>query len=254
MVPTTIKQPMKSFLRKDESRGIPIQWIKRDQHSWLSQLLKNPFIKPEITAYSAKIERLAQQTNQLGAQPLWKGYADNNIGGPTRLPDDVRTANAAGDLYTFLVRERKPDVVVEFGTEFGISGMYFLAGIESNGKGKLLTFEPNDVWARLAKNNLLQISNRFDLIVGTFEENIEDSLPQHQPIDMAFIDAIHTREFVIPQLELVVSKSSNKAIIILDDINFSPDMRECWKEVSTDGRFSASAALGGRMGILELAG
>jgi hypothetical protein len=69
---------------------------------------------------------------------------------------------------------------------------------------------------------------------------------------MAFIDAIHTKEFVVSQLEIVIARSSSKAIIILDDINFSDSMNECWKAVSTDRRFSASAALGERVGILEL--
>ena len=120
--------------------------------------------------------------------------------------------------------------------------MYFLAGIESNQTGKLLTFEPNDVWREVAVHNLSQISNRFDSIAGTFEDNIADALPRGQGIDLAFIDAIHTKEFVLPQLEIVLSRSSDNAIIILDDINFSESMKECWKEVSMDIRFSCSAA------------
>ena len=38
---------------------------------------------------------------------------------------------------------------------------------------------------------------------------------------MAFIDAIHTKEFVVPKPEIVIAKSSSKAIRTLDDINFS---------------------------------
>jgi len=251
-VPTRIKQFIKRVVEKYKSPMIPIHWIKTDQNSWLSQQFNFAFIKPEKSIYSSRIEKLSEQTNQLGVQPLWEGYAGNNVGGLTRAPDDVRTVASMGNLYTFLVQKCKPNIIVEFGTAFGVSGMYFLAGIESNGTGKLLTFEPNDVWAKLAKNNLYQISHRFDCILGTFEVNIDSSLPQGQCIDMAFIDAIHTKEFVIPQLEIVVAKSSSGAIIILDDINFSDNMRECWKEVSTDSRFSASAELGERVGILEL--
>ncbi len=248
----TIKKTMKGLLRKDKSQKIQIHWIKKDEDSWLSQEFKNPFIVLDRTVYSEKIEKLAQQTNELGPQPLWEGYAGNNIGGPARMPSEVRTPADMGDLFTYLVQKRKPNVVVEFGAAFGVSGMYFLAGIESNSKGKLLTFEPNDVWAKLAKANLSQISDRFNLICGTFEESIENSLPHDKYIDIAFIDAIHTKEFVIPQLEIVVAKSSSKAIIILDDINFSENMKECWEEVSTDSRFSSSAALDNRVGILEL--
>lgn len=249
---TVIKQSIKPFLKQYKSREIPIYWVKKEENSWLSQIFGGDSIKPKTSEYSRKIERLAQQTNSIGAQPLWEGYAGNNIGGSTRMPDEVRTAAAMGDLYTYLVLERKPKIIVEFGTAFGVSGMYFLAGINANNEGRLLTFEPNDVWAKLAEKNLSQISDRFELTIGTFEENIDNVLPQDQSIDLAFIDAIHTKEFVVPQLDIVVARSSNKAIIVLDDINFSDNMRECWKAVSNDNRFAASVALGRRAGILEL--
>jgi len=97
-----------------------------------------------------------------------------------------------------LVQKRKPEIIVEFGTAFGVSGMYFLAGLNLNKKGKLLTFDPNTVWAKLAKDNLSKISDRFKLTNGTFEDNIDNVLPEGQHIDIAFIDAIHTKEFVLP--------------------------------------------------------
>ena len=77
------------------------------------------------------------------------------------------------------------------------------------------------MWRNLAICNLSQISYRFKSIAGTFEDNIDNVLPQDQRIDLAFIDAIHTKEFVVPQLEIVIARCSDKAIIILDDINFS---------------------------------
>ena len=130
--------------------------------------------------------------------------------------------------------------------------MYFLSGIEANGKGELLTFEVNKEWAELAGKNLVQISKKFKLTVGTFEDNIDACLEKDSRIDLAFIDGIHTKEFVIPQLEIVVKHCNKGAIIILDDIDFSDNMAECWAEVSVDQRFSSSLKLGNRVGILEL--
>ncbi len=238
-----------------EKREIAIRWVKHNEDSWLRQHLKEDTVKPEETLYSRRIEQIATETNKLGPQPLWEGYcAGNHTGdhGQTRMADDVRTQSSMGDFYTFLVKKRRPQVVVEFGTAFGISGMYFLAGLEANQEGELFTFDPNKVWADVARGNLARIGNRFKLTTGTFENNVEKALSPDQGIDMAFIDAIHTSEFVIPQLDIVVKKSSPKALIILDDIDFSEDMKRCWQEVSVDSRFTASAALGDRVGILEL--
>jgi len=247
---TFFKKNIRGLLTNN--RKIQIHWANKGETSWLSQQFIKPTIKPKKSAFSNKIERIAQQTNDLGPQQLWEGYASNNTGGPTRMPDWVRTADVMGDFYTLLVKRRKPKVIVEFGTAFGVSGMYFLAGLNDTQSGELFTFEPNSIWAECAKNNLSQISDRFVLTVGTFEENIDKCLPNNKTIDIAFIDAIHTKEFVAPQLDIVISRSSKNALIILDDINFSQDMREYWDELSTDNRFSASLALGNRVGILEL--
>jgi predicted O-methyltransferase YrrM len=131
--------------------------------------------------------------------------------------------------------------------------MYFLAGLETNGKGKLLTFEPNETWRRMAVACLEKIGTRFISTAGTFEATIDEVLPAGESIDLAFIDAIHTRAFVMPQLERVVARCSDHALVILDDINFSDDMRDCWNQVARDPRFVSSVALGQRVGILEYA-
>ncbi|GAX37792.1 O-methyltransferase [Nodularia sp. NIES-3585] len=248
-----IAQSLQKLPHKFKKAKIPVTWIRKNDYSWLSQQFIKDFIKPEKTAFSTKIENLAQDTNKLGPQPLWEGYASNNIAGSTRMPNNVRTSATMGNIYTYLVQKRQPSIIVEFGTAFGVSGMYFLAGLELNHKGKLLTFEPNEVWRNIAQKNLLQISEKFSSIAGTFEENIDNVLPQGESIDMAFIDAIHTKEFVMSQLEIVLARCSNKAIIILDDINFSDNMNECWQEISVDDRFSCSVELSKRVGILEVA-
>lgn len=237
---------------KSQSYNIPIRWVKKNPNSWLAQQTQGNIILVQSSIYTAKIEDLAHQTNQLGPQLLWDGYGKNNIAGPTRMPDGVRTTQEIGNLYTGFVQKLRPEIIVEFGTAFGVSGMYFLAGLELNQIGKLLTFEPNNIWRELAIRNLAQIGTRFYSISGTFEENIDLCTTQDERINLAFIDAIHTREFVLPQLEIVLAKSSNQAIILLDDINFSDNMRKCWNELSNEQRFLASAELGTRVGFLEL--
>jgi predicted O-methyltransferase YrrM len=239
-------------LTRFDIRLVPIRWVKKDDRSWLAAHFPGEIVRPARTTRSLEIEKRTRLTNALGPQPLWQGYASDNIGGSTRTPSKVRTIAAMGDLFTSLVLRLKPDVVVEFGTAFGVSGMYFLTGLEANGGGKLLTFEPNEVWARAAESNLEAIGERFRLTIGTFEENIDRRLEPGEQIDLAFIDAIHTKAFVVPQLELVVARSRPGAIIILDDIDFSADMRECWAEVSSDARFTAAIELGNRVGVLEL--
>jgi len=241
-----------SFLRK---REISVEWIRKDNSSWLTQQFTEAIIKPPKNPFTKKIEQIAADTNKLGSQPLWDGYAKGdptNDRGATREPNDVRLDRSIGKLFSYIICMKKPNLIVEFGTAFGVSGMYFLSGLEANKHGKLYTYEPNEVWAEIARKNLSLISNRFKLTIGTFEENIDQHLQKNQKIDVAFIDAIHTSEFVLPQLEIVIARSGSKSIIILDDINFSEDMQQCWQKVAADERFSASATLGKSVGIVEL--
>lgn len=243
---------VKKFLTKVYNKmPIKITWYRKDKNSFLSSIFSSNYQFVKRSTFSKKIETLAFETNNLGAQPLWQGYKSFNKGGNGRKPDEVRTHPRMGEVFTQLVVDKKPTTVVEFGTAFGVSGMYFLAGLEQNGTGELLTFEPNTIWADIARNNLQQISNRFILTVGTFEENIGKLLTNRPLIDIAFIDAIHTKEFVQKQLEIVLSKASKNAIILLDDIDFSEDMSECWEEAAADPRFVSSVKLGNRVGILE---
>ena len=102
----------------------------------------------------------------------------------------------------------------------------------------LYTFEPNRAWAELAIENLDAIGGNYLATVGTFEDNFDRIT---DPIDLAFIDAVHTSDWVQPQFDLVVSRCKTGAIVLLDDIDFSEDMRSCWRRLSTDSRVKGAA-------------
>jgi predicted O-methyltransferase YrrM len=196
-------------------------------------------------------------TENLGAKPLWEGYAAvENYTKSTvsaRSSNQVRTSADIGPLYASVVMEKKPRLIVEFGTAFGVSGMYWLAGLQANGSGQLFTFEPNEIWANIARDNLSRISDRYRLTIGTFEDNCSIIDNGDDKIDIAFIDAIHTSEFVLHQLDLVERRCAPGALIFLDDINFSADMLACWKTVSARPHYAAVADIGGHVGVIELA-
>lgn len=203
------------------------------------------------------IEELASKTEALGAKPLWHGYKDvsnypRTTTNTARSSNEVRSTAQAGRFFTWLAMKRCASTIVEFGTAFGISGMYWLAGLEKRRHGRLLTFEPNLIWAEIARQNLSRISDRFDLTVGTFEDNIDVTLRPGDRIDIAFVDAIHTGNFVSRQFEILVPRMQAGGLILLDDVNFSADMATCWQMLARDRRIHASATLDGRLGIAEL--
>jgi predicted O-methyltransferase YrrM len=246
-----------SLLRSFGGRtaAIPINFIQ-DGPGWLTRNLPARFSPPKPID-AELIEARAAETQALGAKALWNGYEavrdyPRATSGSARSSDQVRSTASAGRLYAWLAAERAASTIVEFGTAFGVSGMYWLAGLKSNGTGRLLTFEPNETWAEIARGNLAAVNEKFDLVVGTFEDNIARMLKPGGRIDIAFVDAIHTSEFVFRQFAILLPLMQPGGLVLFDDIDFSDDMASCWQEVARDPRIVASATVDKRLGIVEL--
>lgn len=220
---------------------------------WLGSTLPTAFdpAQVDVSAVSAR----AEQTRRLGARPLWEGYQEvkdyPRATTGSRTSEQVQTSEDMGALYAWLVMNRKPEVIVEFGTAFGISGMFWLTGLEWAGGGKLMTYEPNEIWADIAEKNLAAISDRFTLTRGIFEELAAQTLAARS-VDMAFIDAIHTSHFVYAQYDKLEPYLKRDALVLFDDIGFSPDMNQCWKDLAMRPEVTSSYELGSRVGLVEL--
>lgn len=208
--------------------------------------------------FEAEIQQRAADTERLGAQPLWDGYAKLSdypraAAATARSSNQVRTARTLGRLHAALVARRRPEAIVEFGTAFGVSGMYWLAGLELAGGGHLDTFEPNAVRADITERNLRAISSRFTLTRGTFEDNAAAMLAPAS-VDIAFVDAIHTSAFVFAQHCILAPLMRPGGLVFFDDIRFLDDMWKAWQTLATVPAAAAAAMLSGRVGVIELRG
>jgi predicted O-methyltransferase YrrM len=153
-----------------------------------------------------------------------------------------------GDLYSWLVSARRPETIVEFGSGFGVSGMYFTAGLEQAGLGHLYSFEINDEWAQVAERAIAEISDRFTLIRGAFEDHVDD-IPG--PIDMALVDGIHTYDFVMKQWQILQPRMSPGGLVLFDDISYGQGMREAWLEIARSSPVAGAVEFQNRLGLVE---
>jgi predicted O-methyltransferase YrrM len=231
------------------SSRLPVRFVKKG--GWLGDALTSDSIKRELPIHQT-IEERARLTNARGQRPLWEGYAAvSDYPRPTkgvRYPDEVRPAPVLGRFLSYLASSRRNPTILEFGTGFGVSGMFWLAGI---GEGHLFTFEPNAAWADLASENLAAISPRFTLVVNTFEAAWSSYLSRSS-VDIALIDAIHTCQFVRTQLAILRPLMKPGGLVLFDDIRFSEDMEQCWNSIAREPVLAASATVGRRIGIIEL--
>ena len=80
-------------------------------------------------------------------------------------------------FFAWLAEQRCPQTVVEFGSAFGFSGMYWVSRLEAAGAGHLYSFEINPIWAEIARSNISHIGTRFTLTMGSFEDHVDTVVP-----------------------------------------------------------------------------
>jgi predicted O-methyltransferase YrrM len=224
---------------------LDVRWKKRG--GWLGTSLVD---RVQAAPRKKDIEAAASATNSLGPQLLAPEYGE--VGG-TRTPGVVRSSSECGDFYAWLIQQRAPDTVVEFGSAFGVSGMYFAAGLEAAQCGHLYSFEINHEWAEIAERNIRSISARVTLTREVFEDQFAAVVPG--TVDLALVDGIHTREFVMRQFDVLRPRMTRGGLIIFDDINFEKPnarMAEAWHEIVGTPDVVGAVELGGRVGVVEL--
>jgi predicted O-methyltransferase YrrM len=230
-----------------------IEYVKSGE-GWLTRNLPSDGER-NFTA-CPEVEARAKETQAFGDRPLWEGYRGvqqyptSTVG--VRSSNQVRTPAVNGTLFAWLAEQRAPDIVVEFGTAFGVSGMYWLTGLKRAGGGWLFTYEPNTDWSAIADASLAAISPDYTLTEGMFEDNAAATLAPAS-CDIAFIDAIHTSDFVLRQWQVLTPFMRPGGLVLFDDIGFSKDMAQCWDSLAAMPEAKASLRFGNRLGIVELA-
>jgi predicted O-methyltransferase YrrM len=132
----------------------------------------------------------------------------------------------------------KPEYMLELGTSVGISALYQAAG---NPKCKLITLEGCESTATIAEDNFRKFPEySIQIIKGAFDQTLENAIEQLPRLDYVFIDGHHKLEPTLKYFELCLSKIHEHSIVVIDDINWSDEMREAWKKIISHTRVTVS--------------
>lgn len=143
-----------------------------------------------------------------------------------------------------LIRKLDPSSCVELGSCVGISASYQAAALSINGKGTLITLEGSPEIAEIANETLKSLDHQnTSVIIGAFQETLEGVLESSEPIDFFFNDGHHDHNAVIQYFNAALPHLSDQAVIVFDDISWSPGMRKAWNEIEKDKRVSVSIDL-----------
>lgn len=116
-----------------------------------------------------------------------------------------------------LVRAKRPNTVIEFGTSYGISAIYLAAAVADNGTGHVVSTELSEAKVLAARENLeeARLLDRVTILLGDAMRTLND-IPG--PIDLVLLDG--WKDLYLPVLRSLESRLTIGALIVADDINF----------------------------------
>jgi predicted O-methyltransferase YrrM len=158
-------------------------------------------------------------------------FAEAAIDGqrPARdIPEDAQAAadaladiympisEAGGRLLYSLVRAIRPQVVVEFGTSYGISTVHLAAAVADNGTGHVYGTELNATKVAAARANLTAagLAEQATILAGDARETLRE-VPG--PIGLLLLDG--WKELSLPVLHLLEPRLAPGALVVADDID-----------------------------------
>jgi predicted O-methyltransferase YrrM len=121
-----------------------------------------------------------------------------------------------GELLYILVRAKRPNTIVEFGTSYGISTLYLAAAVADNGTGHVVSTELSAAKVVAARANLAEagLADRVTILLGDALTTLND-VPA--PIDFVLLDG--WKDLCLRVLRSLESRLAIGALIVADDIN-----------------------------------
>ncbi len=151
---------------------------------------------------------------------------------PSESPDPLSFgfdgSNPYYNLLYSVAKELQPKLVIELGTCTGGSTSHLAAGTS----GKVLSI---DIEIRPDARELLLAFDNVELMQGdTRDPELVAEVAKRGPIDLLFIDTLHTAEQVTAELVLFSPSVRQRGLIFFDDIRINPGMSSWWDSLDED--------------------
>jgi predicted O-methyltransferase YrrM len=181
------------------------------------------------------------------------GDVFETTGSDRRLPiaEEARRASVPPDKARILyrmVRTLRPSRIVEFGSALGVSGCHLAAALLRNGVGELVTVEASPSRSEMARRSIERAAPGVTKAVCGF---FDDHLDALDGADLFFLDGNHYLKPTLGYVDAAVSRMTTPGVLVLDDIEWSAEMTQAWRELRRDDRFSGAGGVCG-MGVLAI--
>lgn len=146
-----------------------------------------------------------------------------------------------GQLLFRLVNYFQTKSALELGTSLGITTAYLCA---AHSDCKVTTIEgcaeaalvAQKNWERLGYKNVTQC-------IGNFDDELPTVLREMTSLDFVFFDGNHRKEPTLKYFNQCMEKRNEKSVFVMDDIYWSPEMKEAWDTIKADERVTVTIDL-----------
>lgn len=145
-----------------------------------------------------------------------------------------------GRLLYMLARARRATTIVEFGTSFGISGIFLAAALRDNGGGRLITTELEPTKVARAQQHL-EAAGLADLVEfrkGDALDTLRDGI---ESVDLLFLDG--AKSLYLDILKLLECRLTVGAIVVADNAAIGESLNGFVSYVRDPGNGYVSVAL-----------
>jgi predicted O-methyltransferase YrrM len=208
---------------------------------------------------AALLDRLFAEADQKDPETLAR--AREAIARLGRPPADRERAELMRDVYMpispdvgrllyVLARGRRANLIVEFGTSLGISGIHLAAALRDAGHGRLVTTEFDQLKADRARENFRAagLVDLIDIRIGDAFETLKGGLDGG--VDMVLLDG--WKPLYLPMLKFLEPRLAPGALIVADDLAVAPDALAVYVGYvrdATNGYVSVEVPLGDRLEV-----
>jgi predicted O-methyltransferase YrrM len=143
-------------------------------------------------------------------------------------------------LLLKLINYFMPYSILEIGTSLGIGTTVMKIAAPFS---KITTLEGCNNTARKANDYFVQ--NQFDNIslkIGEFSETLPQ-IAQNQVFDLIYFDGNHQKKATLEYFNQCLNAIQNDTLFIFDDIHWTLDMEQAWKEICNNDKVTLSLDL-----------
>lgn len=147
---------------------------------------------------------------------------------------------AAGALLHRLCARYRPQRCLELGTQLGISALYQHSAVPES---RFISLEGSEALARMAAAHVAAFGLNTEIRVGEFSQLLETLVAEGYRPDYVLIDGNHNRAATLAYFYRLLPHLPDEAILVFDDIRWSEEMLEAWREISAHAEVSLSIDL-----------